>query len=174
MLIVFGGLPGTGKTTLARELARRLVAIYLRIDTVEQAIIRSGLLTDPGPAGYFACYSIAADNLGLGLTVIADSVNPLAVTRDAWVDVAKSAGTPFLEIEVICSEPTELRRRVESRNADIAGHNLPTWQDVVDHEYEPWAREHIVIDTATLSIAQAVEEVIARIRGSNAARGSPQ
>ncbi|MFO7481079.1 AAA family ATPase, partial [Oceanibaculum nanhaiense] len=32
MLIVFGGLPGTGKTTLSRALADRLRAVYLRID----------------------------------------------------------------------------------------------------------------------------------------------
>ena len=85
MLIVFGGLPGTGKTTLAQELARRLSAMYLRIDTIEQAIVRSDHLSDPGPAGYFVGYAIAADNLKHGLTVVADSVNSLAITRDAWI-----------------------------------------------------------------------------------------
>ena len=38
MLVVFGGLPGTGKTTLARQVADRLGATYLRIDTIEQAL----------------------------------------------------------------------------------------------------------------------------------------
>jgi predicted kinase len=37
-LIAFAGLPGTGKTTIARELARRIGAVYLRIDTIEQAL----------------------------------------------------------------------------------------------------------------------------------------
>ena len=38
MLIIFSGLPGSGKSTIARALARRLGAVYLRIDTIEQAI----------------------------------------------------------------------------------------------------------------------------------------
>lgn len=44
MLIVFSGLPGTGKTTLARDLASRAGAVYLRVDTIEQAIRNAGVL----------------------------------------------------------------------------------------------------------------------------------
>ena len=42
MLIVLAGLPGTGKTTLARRLCERLAAFHLRIDTIEAALKRSG------------------------------------------------------------------------------------------------------------------------------------
>ncbi|WP_225152486.1 AAA family ATPase [Bradyrhizobium sp. NBAIM08] len=41
-LIVFGGLPGTGKTTIARELTARLAATYLRIDAIEQPLRDAG------------------------------------------------------------------------------------------------------------------------------------
>jgi predicted kinase len=163
MLIVFGGLPGTGKTALARELARRLSATYLRIDSVEQAIITSRLLSDVGPAGYFVGYSVAADNLSLGLTVVADSVNSLAVTRDAWIEAAKTTGAAFVEIEVTCSDSVEHRRRVELRKPDIPGHKLPNWQDVLDRRYDPWTRDHIVIDTAAISLLQAVDDVIEQL-----------
>jgi len=124
MLIVFGGLPGVGKTTLARELTRRLSATYLRIDSIEQAMIASQILSDAGPAGYFVGYAVAADNLRLGMTVVADSVNCLNVTRNAWAEVAKATDTKFVEIEVICSDSVEHRRRVESRTNDIPGHRL--------------------------------------------------
>lgn len=160
MLIVFGGLPGTGKTTLARELARRLQAMYLRIDTVEQAIIASRLSLEPGTAGYFVGYAVAADNLSLGSTVVADSVNSLAVTRDAWIEVAKATAAAIVEIEVICSNSIEHRRRVESRKPDIPGHMLPSWQDVLDRQYDPWTSEQIVVDTAALSIEQAVGDIL--------------
>jgi predicted kinase len=41
MLIVFG-LPGVGKTAFARELARSLEAVSLRIDSIEQALRQAG------------------------------------------------------------------------------------------------------------------------------------
>ncbi len=36
MLIIFSGLPGSGKSTIARTLSERLNAVYLRVDTIEQ------------------------------------------------------------------------------------------------------------------------------------------
>jgi predicted kinase len=163
MLIVFGGLPGTGKTTLARELSRRLSATYLRIDTLEQAIQQSRIAPDAGPSGYIAGYAVAADNLALGLTVVADSVNALTITRDSWIAVAQQAGSFFAEVETVCSDKLEHRRRVEMREPDIPGHVPPAWQDVVDRQYETWPRKHIVIDTAALPVPQAIDELVRQL-----------
>jgi predicted kinase len=67
MLIVFGGLPGTGKTTVAKALAQTLDAVYLRIDAIEQALRSHEVLrTDVGPLGYVAGYRLAEDNLRIG------------------------------------------------------------------------------------------------------------
>lgn len=160
MLIAFGGLPGTGKTTVAQALARKVAAVYLRIDTLEQAFITSasGRL-DIGPAGYLAAYAVAAENLRLGSTVIADSVNALHVIRRAWRDVALQSGVAMLEIELVCSDSATHQQRVEGRRSDIPGQKLPTWRSVLERQYDPWESAHLVVDTAKVSVAQAVETI---------------
>jgi predicted kinase len=162
MLIVFGGLPGTGKSTLAREIARIRSAIYLRIDTIEQAL-RPALGEDVADAGYRVAYALAESNLRQGLDVVADSVNPIMLTRDAWRDVAASVGARSVEIEVICSDAGEHQRRVETRTSDVAGLKLPNWREVLDREYEPWNRPRIVVDTAGCLPAASLREIALRL-----------
>ncbi|TWI09800.1 AAA family ATPase [Bradyrhizobium daqingense] len=161
-LIVFGGLPGAGKTTIARELTARLAATYLRIDAIEQPLRDAGLIV--GAAGYAVANTLAAENLKLGRIVIADCVNPVQASRAAWRQTALRTGACIVEIEVICSEPALHRRRVESRLSDIDGHKLPTWDDVVNQTYEPWDREHLVLDTAESSLDHLLDRVEAHVR----------
>jgi predicted kinase len=163
LLIVFAGLPGTGKSTIAERAAERLKAVYLRIDTIEQAIRVSDALPPGagiGCAGYSAAYRLAADNLRLGHKVIADSVNPLKVTRDAYKDVAERSGARLLDVEIVCSDKARHRERVESRQATVAGLILPRWEEVEAREYQPWDRPCLRIDTALLSIEECVERVV--------------
>ncbi|WP_088347371.1 MULTISPECIES: AAA family ATPase [Rhodomicrobium] len=125
MLVVFGGLPGTGKTTIARAISTRRLATYLRIDEIEQAIRSAGVLAAVvGPAGYTV--AVAASNLRNGGLVIADCVNPVQESRQGWRSVAARVQRPLLEVEVICSDPVQHRRRVEDHRSDIDGQTPPT------------------------------------------------
>jgi predicted kinase len=167
VLIIFAGLPASGKSTIARAIARETGAVWIRIDSIEQALRTSHAPVEPvADEGYVAGYAVAADNLRLGRIVIADSVNPIDITRDAWRKVATDAGCESIDVEVICSDVEEHKRRVETRSVDIADLKLPNWQAVLDREYHAWDQDRIVIDTAGRKIDACVEELQSRIEGA--------
>ena len=69
-----------------------------------------------------------------------------------------------MEVEIVCSDPQQHRRRVENRVSDISGLKLPSWGEVISREYEPWQREHIVIDTARHTVSDNVNELLRLLR----------
>lgn len=158
MLIVLSGLPGVGKTTIARELARTIGATHVRIDSIEQALRQDGIRVEG--EGYRIAHAIAEDNLRLGRSVVADCVNPWPLTRAEWRDVAARAGVRALDVEVVCSDGAEHRRRVERRSADIAGHRLPTWSEIEARDYRPWLEPRVVVDTARVDLPQSVRLIV--------------
>lgn len=78
MLVVLGGLPGTGKTTIARGLAARLGAAHVRIDAIESAMWRAGI----GPE----------QPTGIGSYVVAEAV---AESCLGWADIAAREYEPW-------------------------------------------------------------------------------
>jgi predicted kinase len=164
-LIIFAGLPGTGKTTLSQRLAQRISATHLRIDTIEQGLRDLCGIRVEGE-GYRLAYRIAADNLRLGLNVVADSCNPLELTRREWEQVAKENAAKYVNIEVTCSNLSEHQRRVESRATNISGLRLPTWQDVTRREYHEWSVDRIVIDTAEGSPDESLDALMTALAGN--------
>jgi predicted kinase len=158
VLVVIGGLPATGKSTIATALAGRTATPYVRVDRIEQTIVDWSPLAHPlGPVGYAVAHELAMEQLRLGLDVIVECVNPVAATRDGWAGTAATAGSALIEVEVICSDGAEHRRRVETRTSDVEGLAKPTWTAVVEREYEPWTRERLVIDSTTTSPETAAD-----------------
>jgi predicted kinase len=161
-LYIFSGLPGTGKTTLSQALAKQITAVHLRVDTVEQALRDLCAINVQGE-GYRLLYRVAADNLRLGNSVVADSCNPIELTRNEWENVALESGASYVNIVVVCSDKLEHRNRVENRSSSIPGLIVPTWKDVESREYHVWSKERIVIDTAGKSENECLASLLSSL-----------
>ena len=162
-LIAFAGLPGTGKSTIARALSVKTGAVYLRVDEIETIMLGHDPDRDIGSESYEILAALATSNLALGHTVITDCVNPWALTREMFAEAAARADARFLGVEIICSDPAIHRLRVEERPIDILGWKKPTWQDVIARDYASWSIADIRIDTAGSSVEQAVSKIISKL-----------
>lgn len=165
ILFIFSGLPAVGKSTLAKFVVKQFCAVYLRIDTIEQGLKDLCRINVEGE-GYRLTYRIATDNLQLDNNVVADCCNPIELTRREWEEVATKNNCRFINIEVICSDKAEHKKRAEERNAEVANMKLPTWNDIESHEYHKWHKSRIVIDTAGKSIQQCETELKGKITDS--------
>ena len=59
-VVAIDGPAGAGKTTVARAVAARCRAAFIRVDAIEQAMRSAGVLAaggEVGPAGYMAAYT---------------------------------------------------------------------------------------------------------------------
>lgn len=163
MLLVISGLPGTGKSAVAREVAQRLNAVHLSIDLVEEALLGSGLDKGwvTGVAAYEAVRTMAESNLVLGHPVVVDAVNDGEAARDTWRAAAVSAGVALNFVLLNVSDADEHRRRLEGRDRGLVHVAEPTWEQVQARaaEYEPWIGEHAVID-ADAPLVEVVQHVL--------------
>jgi len=159
ILYIFAGLPGSGKSTIAQLLGQQIGATYLRIDTMEQALreLTNGHVSTEGHA---LAHRLAAENLVLGNSVIADSCNPVFQSRAAWHQTASTHNAVAVDIEIICSDTTEHRRRIETRTSQIQGLTLPTWAHVISREYHAWTTPRLQIDTALRSEDACLQELL--------------
>lgn len=147
-LIAMSGLPGSGKSTIAKTLAAEIGCVILSVDTIEHELREAGV--EQGQPIGLAAYSVAsllADvQLGLGLTVIVDAVNQHPDARQTWLDLAAKHCTPLRVIEVECSDLVLHRARLESREHDLPALSWSCVQELRS-EWTPWTVTTEIVDT---------------------------
>ncbi len=161
MLIVLSGLPATGKTVLAADVARELGAVLLSVDPVDSALVSAGVRETgaPGLAGYAVVGAMAEQNLALGTTVVVDAVNAVGEAKTFWIELARRLGARLLAVETILSDPQLHRVRLTGRIREQAIAE-PTWEAVARRrdEWVAWPFAPLVIDSA-----EPLERNVARV-----------
>ena len=152
-MIVFSGLPGTGKSMLAETLAKHLRIPVFAKDWLEASLLRSGLAPTVsekplGFAGYDLLTTLSECQLMLGQSVILDSVAGTGTIRKTWRQLAKQYKANWLVIECFCSDETLHRLRLQTRNRNIPGWHELIWSDVesVKQHYAVWEEERLILD----------------------------
>jgi chloramphenicol 3-O-phosphotransferase len=96
------------------------------------------------------------------MIVIADCVNPVREARDGWRRIAGSASAALIEVELICSDSNEHRQRLENRPEERPMHVM-TWNSVRRIHFEPWPGDHLILDTAVMTPAEAAARIVAQL-----------
>jgi predicted kinase len=149
-LVVFSGLPGTGKTKLAEHAAQQLGAALLSKDIIEAALWRADIRADrnSGWIAYEIVTALAEDQLRLGRSAVVDSVAGTDSIRKAWREVAARRGAQARIVECVLSDETIHRARIERRQRGIAGWPELSWDEVekVRAHFTPWSDARLVLD----------------------------
>jgi len=127
-LIIFSGLPGTGKSTFASRLAHELRMPLLCIDDVVGDIPEN-----PDIAFWDSKVAILLRlvdvQLELGLSVIVDSVF-MNKDRNHAQEIARKNEAQFLPIYVFVSDEDIWKERVRTRYQEMKNNNVATWEQI--------------------------------------------
>lgn len=150
MLIVVSGLPGTGKSAVAQEIAIARRLPVLSVDPIETAIVRSGIRRsfETGLAAYVVAETLAHGMLAAGLSPVIDAVSSVEEARHMWRRLAERHDVDLRIIECIVSDEAEHAARLAARERGLAIPE-PTWDDVVRRraEWTPWPEPHLTVDS---------------------------
>jgi len=175
MLVIMAGLPGTGKSALARGLASRLGAVRLDKDEIRAALFPPELIEYSREQDDF-CMQVLLQTAEFLLRrrpnqIIIIDGRPFARGHQlkAVFDFANRAGTSWKVIECRCSEET-IRQRLErdAKAHPAANRNYALYQALRD-DFEPIPEPKLVLDTER-SLGNVVEDCLRYLKSDSHSR----
>ncbi len=163
-LVIFSGLPGTGKTALAKLAAATLKMPLLRIDDIVAAIPdRMRIHADPFWDDLIGILlSLVGAQLELGIGVIVDSVFMGADRMQAY-NLAMRNKAAFRPIYTYISDETVWRERVTCRaEASRPEDKVATWETIREQRkaFWPWKEGSALFVDAIHPVESNLERVV--------------
>ncbi len=165
MLILICGLPATGKSTVARQLARSLKAEVLRTDIVRKEIIRKPSYTEEEKdLIYNTVFLLARYLIKNDVNVIIDGTFYREKLRKEARQIAKKQGKRFFLIETRCPEDVVIQRlsgRAKNLRSPSDADEKVYYK--IKGLYEDIKDDHMVIDTGW-NIRDSIRDVVEKIK----------
>jgi len=167
VLLLLCGLPGSGKSHLARLLRPHLSAAIVESDHVRRILFAQPRHTGPESAWVFAvCHALIANLLGRSRSVIFDATNLIEHNREHLYRLADRAQAKLVVVRTVASEDV-IRQRLAGRSQhpdplDHSDADVAVYERMRPSE-QPIRRPHLVVDT-TQDIQQAVRRILRECR----------
>lgn len=164
VLVVMTGMPCSGKSSVARAVARLAPAAYLSVDPVHDSLRSFGVEEwDPiGESSYAVVRRLAVVQLKVGVSAVVDAVNPFESIRSDYQELALEQRAECILVHAVCADEDLHRRRVEARHAEG---NPVDWAEIERQAryYEIPAQVDVIVDAGN-PLDDNVAEVLERIR----------
>jgi predicted kinase len=151
-LVVVSGLPGSGKSTVADALRRRVQAAVLQSDRLRKLLVATPQYTTEESGRLFAAIHLALERLlAAGIPAILDATTLTERERRPLADIAARTGARFILVWVTASDAV-IRRRLAARAAgaraayDLSDAGVEVYE-LMRARVEPIAGDHVTIAT---------------------------